>query len=142
MKANALAQTIVGQTDGGMGANARAAVQVVVHFVCGDVDAAANEDFLLTAVDLYAAFFVLNAKVAREEPAIVIQVFCGCLRILQVATEHMRSAGDFFALGAVRHFVAVFVDNLNFDAFKGDARPVAVPFQAMLGEQPDEDSFR
>ena len=49
-----------------MGANTRAAIQVVVHFVCGDVDAAANEDFLLAAVDLYTALFVLNAQVARD----------------------------------------------------------------------------
>ena len=131
--ADALAQAIIRQADGGMGANARAAVQVVVHFICGDVDAAANEDFLLAAVDLYAAFFVLNAQVAREEPAVVIQVFRGCFRVLQIAAEHMRPAGDFFALGAVRHFVAVLVDNFDLDALKGNARPVAIPFQTMLG---------
>ena len=45
----------------------------------------------------------------------------------------MRSAGNFFALGAVRHFVAVFVDNFDLDALKGNARPVAIPFQTMLG---------
>ena len=36
-------------------------------------------------------------------------------------------------ISAVGHLVAVLVDNLDLDTLKGNARPVAVPFQAMLG---------
>lgn len=51
--ADALAQAIVGQTDGGMIANARATHEVLVDFVGRDVDAATNEDLLLAAVNAW-----------------------------------------------------------------------------------------
>ncbi len=114
-----------------MCANAGAAVQVVVYLVGGNVDAAADEDFLLAAVDLHAALLILNAQVAREEPAVFAKFLGGSLGVLQIAAEHVGSARNLFTLGAVGNFVAVVVHNLNLNALEGDARPVAVPLKAL-----------
>ena len=57
---NALTQTVVRQTDGCVRSDSGAPIKIIIYFVGRDVDAAADKDFFLAAVDLYSALFILD----------------------------------------------------------------------------------
>ena len=131
-KANALSETLVRHADGRLVADVFPVHHVVVNFARGNIFAAANDDFLLAAIDAHAPFFVDRAQIARIEPSLVIERLIGALGVVEVAAEHMGSTACFFALNAAGDFVAEFVDDFHLDAGVGNAREATVPFKALI----------
>ena len=120
-KANTLSQAFVRHADSCLVADVFPVHHVVIDLACGNVLAAANDDFLLATIDAHALFIVDRAQIAGIEPSLIVERFISAFGVVEVAAEHMGATARFLALNAMSDFVAEFVHDLHFDAGVGNA---------------------
>ena len=126
-----LAQPVVRNAEGRGLVDGGVQVDDALDFGAVDVLSAAQDHVLLAVADVEEAVLVDLGDVAGSEPA-VLDRLRGRLRTVPVAADVHRRLHDQFALFAGRQFVAVVVDDLQFDDRARLAATVRLLDQALV----------